>query len=214
VSRLAVAEQQVLDENAGLEELSERLDQIRQGVTSNANDDLLAQLRQSALQVQRQADVLVTRVPPMCSAWTTSSTCSARRCRKRPSLTRQRKQLEREKNALVAEQKDTTALAQSARDLSTQIVNLRRSLFNSQITSRAASPLSPAFWSSLIRPTDDDVARLRDLRARPPMPWPARSAPSTAGCSSAPWWPPCWSGPWCAGCSSGCWPTPWCAGCP
>jgi small-conductance mechanosensitive channel len=60
VSRLAVAEQQVLDENAGLEELSERLDQIRQGVTSNANDDLLAQLRQSALQVQRQADVLVT----------------------------------------------------------------------------------------------------------------------------------------------------------
>jgi small-conductance mechanosensitive channel len=108
VSRLAVAEQQVLDENAGLEELSERLDQIRQGVTSNANDDLLAQLRQSALQVQRQADVLVTRVPPMCSAWTTSSTCSARRCRKRPSLTRQRKQLDDEKNALVAEQKDTT----------------------------------------------------------------------------------------------------------
>ena len=45
VSRLAVAEQQVLDENASLEELSERLDQIRQGVTSNANDDLLAQLR-------------------------------------------------------------------------------------------------------------------------------------------------------------------------
>ncbi|MGE8322029.1 MAG: DUF3772 domain-containing protein, partial [Pseudomonas sp.] len=30
--------------------------------------------------------------------------------------------------------------------------------------SRAASPLSPAFWQSIIRPTQDDVARLRDLR--------------------------------------------------
>ncbi|MFP3526677.1 DUF3772 domain-containing protein, partial [Pantoea sp. SIMBA_072] len=35
---------------------------------------------------------------------------------------------------------------------------------NSQVTSRATSPLTPAFWQSLIRPTDEDVARLRDLR--------------------------------------------------
>ncbi|MBR7559468.1 DUF3772 domain-containing protein, partial [Mycobacterium tuberculosis] len=26
------------------------------------------------------------------------------------------------------------------------------------------SPLTPAFWQSIIRPTQDDVARLRDLR--------------------------------------------------
>ncbi|MHA6163547.1 DUF3772 domain-containing protein [Pseudomonas sichuanensis] len=166
VSRLAVAEQQVLDENAGLEELSERLDQIRQGVTSNANDDLLAQLRQSALQVQRQADVLVTaRTADVQRLDDQLNVLGPPMPEEAESLTRQRKQLNDEKNAVLAEQKDTIALAQSARDLSTQIVNLRRSLFNSQITSRAASPLSPAFWSSLIRPTDDDVARLRDLRA-------------------------------------------------
>ncbi|MBV4505635.1 DUF3772 domain-containing protein [Pseudomonas sp. BW13M1] len=165
VSRLAVAEQQVLDENASLEELSERLDQIRQGVTSNANDDLLAQLRQSALQVQRQADVLVTqRTADVQRLDDQLNVLGPPMEEEAESLTRQRKQLNDEKNKLVAEQKDATTLTQSARDLSTQIVNLRRSLFNSQITSRAASPLSPAFWSSLIRPTDDDVARLRDLR--------------------------------------------------
>ncbi|BCJ08924.1 MULTISPECIES: DUF3772 domain-containing protein [unclassified Pseudomonas] len=165
VSRLAVAEQQVLDENASLEELSERLDQIRQGVTSNANDDLLAQLRQSALQVQRQADVLVTqRTADVQRLDDQLNVLGPPLEEEAESLTRQRKQLNDEKNKLVAEQKDATTLTQSARDLSTQIVNLRRSLFNSQITSRAASPLSPAFWSSLIRPTDDDVARLRDLR--------------------------------------------------
>jgi small-conductance mechanosensitive channel len=165
VSRLAVAEQQVLDENASLEDLSERLDQIRQGVTSNANDDLLAQLRQSALQVQRQADALATqRTADVQRLDDQLNVLGAPLPEEAESLTRQRKQLTDAKNAVLAEQKDATTLTQSARDLSTQIVNLRRSLFNSQITSRAASPLSPAFWSSLIRPTDDDVARLRDLR--------------------------------------------------
>ncbi|MDH0650079.1 DUF3772 domain-containing protein [Pseudomonas sp. GD03858] len=165
VSRLAVAEQQELDENASLDTLSERLDQIRQGVTGDANDDLLAQLRQSALQVQRQADVLTTqRTADVQRLDDQLNVLGPPVAEEAESLTRQRKQLNDEKNALVAEQKDATTLAQSARDLSTQIVNLRRSLFNSQITSRAASPLSPAFWSSLIRPTEDDVARLRDLR--------------------------------------------------
>src|SRR5687768_11052319 len=58
LSNLAVAEANVLDENASIEQLSDRLDQIRQGVTSEANDDLLSQLRLGAMQVQRQADAL------------------------------------------------------------------------------------------------------------------------------------------------------------
>jgi potassium-dependent mechanosensitive channel len=165
VSRLAVAEQQVLQEDASLEQLSEHLDQIRQGVSANANDDLLSQLRQQALQVQRQADALATqrsadveRLDDQLNVFGPPQPDEAE------SLTRQRQQLVAEKNAVLAEQKEATQLTQSARDLSTQIVNLRRSLFNSQVTSRAASPLSPAFWSSLIRPTDEDLARLRDLR--------------------------------------------------
>ncbi|WP_153772597.1 DUF3772 domain-containing protein [Pseudomonas sp. MNR3A] len=165
VSSLAAAEQQVLDEDASLDQLSDRLDQIRQGVTSNANDDLLSQLRQSALQVQRQADALATqRTADVARLDDQLNVLGPVQPEEAESLTRQRQQLDRQKKALVAEQTEATQLTQSARDLSTQIVNLRRSLFNSQITSRAASPLSPAFWSSLIRPTDEDVARLRDLR--------------------------------------------------
>lgn len=165
VSSLAAAEQQVLDEDASLDQLSDRLDQIRQGVTSNANDDLLSQLRQSALQVQRQADALATqRTADVARLDDQLNVLGPVQPEEPESLTRQRQLLDRQKKALVAEQTEATQLTQSARDLSTQIVNLRRSLFNSQITSRAASPLSPAFWSSLIRPTDEDVARLRDLR--------------------------------------------------
>ncbi|QXI48580.1 MULTISPECIES: DUF3772 domain-containing protein [Pseudomonas] len=165
LSNLAVAEAPVLDENASIEQLSERLDQIRQGVTSEANDDLLAQLRLGAVQVQRQADALsALRTADVEKLDDKLKVIGPRQPDEAATLTQQRKELEAEKKALVAQQDQAIKLTQSARDLSTQIVNLRRSQFNSQITSRAASPLSPAFWQSIIRPTQDDVARLRDLR--------------------------------------------------
>ncbi|MBV4493026.1 DUF3772 domain-containing protein [Pseudomonas oryzicola] len=165
LSNLAVAEAPVLDENASFEQLSERLDQIRQGVTSEANDDLLSQLRLGAVQVQRQADALsALRTADVEKLDDKLKVIGPRQPDEAAALTQQRKELEAEKKALVAQQDQAIKLTQSARDLSTQIVNLRRSQFNSQITSRAASPLSPAFWQSIIRPTQDDVARLRDLR--------------------------------------------------
>ena len=45
------------------------------------------------------------------------------------------------------------------------LFNLRRSLFDSQISTRSASPISVVFWSNIIRPTDDDLSRLRGLYA-------------------------------------------------
>jgi len=165
VSSLTAGELPALDENASYEQLNDRLDQIRQGVTSNANDDLLSQLRMAAVQVQRQADALsALRTADVDKLNDKLNVLGPVQPDEAASITQQRKQLDAEKKALVTQQEQAAKLTQSARDLSTQIVNLRRSQFNSQILSRAATPLSPAFWSSLIRPTDDDVARLRDLR--------------------------------------------------
>lgn len=161
----AAADAPALDETATVDQLSDRLDQIRQGVTSDANDDLLAQLRMAAVQVQRQADALSTqRAADAQKVDDQLKVIGPAQPDEPATLTQQRKALEAEKKTLMAQQDQATKLTQSARDLSTQIVNLRRSLFNSQISSRAASPLSPAFWQSMIRPTQDDVARLHDLR--------------------------------------------------
>lgn len=165
VGPLSLGELPMLEENANLEQLSERLDLVRQGLTSEANDDLLSQLRQAAMQVQRQADALSTqRTTDVERLDDQLKVLGPVLPDEAESITRQRKQLSDEKKSVLAEQQQASKLTQSARDLSTQIVNLRRSQFNSQVTTRAASPLSPAFWSSLIRPTEDDVARLRDLR--------------------------------------------------
>ncbi|KPX47013.1 DUF3772 domain-containing protein [Pseudomonas ficuserectae] len=147
-----------------LDDLSEQLDQIRQKVTGSANDDLLSSLRQAALQVQKQADNLTARQAVDIEHLNDQlNILGPAQPDEAPSLTSQRKTLTAQKNALVNDERQTNTLSQSARDLATQIFNLRRSLFDSQISTRTASPLSSAFWSTLIRPTDDDLGRLNRL---------------------------------------------------
>lgn len=151
-------------EAPSLDDLSEQLDQIRQKVTVSANDDLLSSLRQAALQVQKQADDLVAKQAVEIEHLNDQlNILGPVQPDEAPTLTSQRKALTAQKNALVSDERQTSTLSQSARDLATQIFSLRRSLFDSQISTRTASPLSSAFWSTLIRPTDDDLRRMNGL---------------------------------------------------
>lgn len=151
-------------EAPSLDGLSEQLDQIRQKVTVSANDDLLSSLRQAALQVQKQADDLVAKQGVDIEHLNDQlNILGPVQPDEASTLTSQRKALTARKNALVSDERQTNTLSQSARDLATQIFSLRRSLFDSQISTRTASPLSSAFWSTLIRPTDDDLRRMNGL---------------------------------------------------
>jgi small-conductance mechanosensitive channel len=151
-------------EAPSLDDLNEQLDQIRQKVTVSANDDLLSNLRQAAIQVQKQADDLIARQAVDIEHLNDQlNILGPVQPDEAQSLTSQRKTLTAQKNALVSDERQTNTLSQSAKDLATQIFSLRRSLFDSQISTRTASPLSSAFWSTLIRPTDDDLGRLNGL---------------------------------------------------
>ncbi|UZJ62578.1 DUF3772 domain-containing protein [Pseudomonas sp. KU26590] len=151
-------------EAPSLDDLSEQLDQIRQKVTVSANDDLLSSLRQAALQVQKQADDLIAKQAVDIEHLNDQlNILGPVQPDEASTLTSQRKALTTQKNALVSDERQTNTLSQSARDLATQIFSLRRSLFDSQISTRTASPLSSAFWSTLIRPTDDDLRRMNGL---------------------------------------------------
>ena len=151
-------------DGATLEELNNQLDLIRQKVTVSANDDLLSTLRQAALQVQKQADALVAEQAATIEHLNDQLNILGPVQPDEPqSIASQRKAVSTQKNALVSDERQTNALSQSARDLATQIFSLRRSLFDSQISTRSASPLSSTFWSTMIRPTDDDLGRLRGL---------------------------------------------------
>jgi small-conductance mechanosensitive channel len=152
------------DEGPTLEALSDQLDQIRQKVTVSANDDLLSTLRQGALQIQKQVDDLSSRQATQLEHLQDQlKILGPVQPDETPAFSSQRKTLTAQQTALAKDQSQTTTLGQSARDLATQIVSLRRSLFDSQISTRSATPLSSAFWSNLIRPTDDDLARIHGL---------------------------------------------------
>jgi small-conductance mechanosensitive channel len=153
-------------EGPSVDNLNEQLDKIRQKVTVSANDDLLSSLRQAALQVQKQADDLIAQQAVDIEHLDDQlNILGPMQPDEAQSLTIQRKALTTQKNALVDNERQANTLSQSARDLATQIFSLRRSLFDSQISTRTASPLSSAFWSSLIRPTDDDLGRLKGFWA-------------------------------------------------
>lgn len=151
-------------EGPTLEDLTEQLDQVRQKVTVRANDDLLSDLRQAALQVQKQADVLAAQQAVTIEHLNDQlNILGPVQPDESQGISSQRKAMTTQKNALADAARQTNTLSQSARDLATQIFSLRRSLFDSQITTRSASPLSSVFWSTMIRPTDDDLGRLHGL---------------------------------------------------
>jgi small-conductance mechanosensitive channel len=151
-------------EGPTLAQLNDQLDQIRQKVSGSANDDLLSDLRQAALQVQKQADALVAQQAGSIEHLDDQLNILGPVQPDEPqAISSQRKTLTTQKKTLVDDERQTNTLSQSARDLASQIFSLRRSLFDSQITTRSASPLSSVFWSTMIRPTDDDLGRLHGL---------------------------------------------------
>ena len=153
-----------LADDAGLPTLAERLESIRQGVSEQVGDDELARLRLATLEVQRMAgergDELQARLDRLSDQLNVLGPPVAGEA---AALALQRTELNQQKAELQAQATQAAQILRSAQDLAAQIVNLRRSLFNSQIATRSAPPFSPVFWSTLTRPTEDDLARLRNL---------------------------------------------------
>lgn len=150
-----------LPAEAALPVLTERLETLRQGVSEQTGDDVLARLRLETLDVQHLAgqrnDELQERLQRLADQLNVLGPPADGEA---ASLTQQRDDLKRQQAALQGDAAQAAQLQRSAENLATQIVNLRRSLFSSQIATRSPPPFSPSFWSRLIRPTDDDLARL------------------------------------------------------
>ncbi|MEP9317432.1 DUF3772 domain-containing protein [Pseudomonas sp. LABIM340] len=156
-----------LPEDAGVDQLSARLELIRQRVSADSDDGLLSNLRQSALAVQARAEQNATDIGTALSRTEDQlKVLGPVTPNEAESLTRQRNDLTDAQKDLQKQLERANQLDKNAQDLAAQIVNLRRSQFNSQIAMRYPPPLSPSFWSNLIRPTDDDLTRLQSMRAQ------------------------------------------------
>ncbi|WP_448682245.1 DUF3772 domain-containing protein [Pseudomonas nicosulfuronedens] len=154
-----------LPEDAGVDQLSDRLELIRQRVSADSDDGLLSNLRQSALAVQARAEQNASDIgTALARTEDQLKVLGPVTPNEAETLTRQRNDLTDAQKDLQKQLERANQLDKNAQDLAAQIVNLRRSQFNSQIATRYPPPLSPRFWSSLIRPTDDDLSRLQSMR--------------------------------------------------
>ncbi|GGY22197.1 hypothetical protein GCM10008098_14090 [Rhodanobacter panaciterrae] len=148
--------------------LRAQLDDIKAAVDSKKTDVPLGDLRNRALDVQQQAEQLTSTLSPQ------SASLQARldvlgpapvkdAPPESPQLSMQRKQLSKAKNDLEGQIKQANSLGTEATQLAAHVAELRRDQFQTQLTSRTATPFSRAFWVDPAKAFPDDMHRAKQL---------------------------------------------------
>jgi potassium-dependent mechanosensitive channel len=158
------------DPAQALVSLSKQLDGIKTTLNGKSTDSAsLADLRTQAGTVQQQAGQWVeTLTPQMDSVQSRLTVLGSPPAAGAPpetaAVSQQRRQLERDKGKLDGEIKQAQLLTQDASKLTTEIAETRNEQFQTQLATRAASPLSIRFWSDFAHAFPDDSARMKRIR--------------------------------------------------
>jgi small-conductance mechanosensitive channel len=150
-----------------LTQLRTKLDDIKAAVDTK-QADVPADLRNSALAVQQQADQLVSTLSPQ------SASLQARldvlgpapvkgAPPEPPELSAQRKQLGKDLSDLGGQIKQANSLSTEAAQLAAHVADLRRDQLQTQLAARTAPPFSGAFWTEAAKAFPDDMVHARLL---------------------------------------------------
>ncbi|WP_259155883.1 DUF3772 domain-containing protein [Xanthomonas sp. 3793] len=146
-----------------LDDAQKVLDQGEAGL-EKADTDLLRALTDQVTVAQRQAQDLARQLDPQLKQLSVRlDGLGVEQKTDPPDLKNQRKALTSEKNKLDAELKRANLLASEAGELADRLEQKRAQLFSVQLSTRVASPLSPALWSQIAQQWPDDRTRLRGL---------------------------------------------------
>ncbi|WP_161946519.1 DUF3772 domain-containing protein [Xanthomonas floridensis] len=139
------------------------LDQGEAGL-EKANTDLLRELTDQVTATQRQTQDLARQLDsPLKQLSVRLDGLGVEQKTDPVDLKKQRKALADEKNTLDAQLKRANLLASEAGDLAERLEHKRAQLFSVQLSTRVASPLSPALWTRIAQQWPDDRARLQAL---------------------------------------------------
>lgn len=161
----------VMSPAQALDKLSDQLDTVKDKLKDKTTEPPVADLRQTALSVQDQANQLVSSLTPQMAALQAQlNVLGPAPVKGAPAeaseVTAKRRQLDRSKAALDAQIKQAQLLGQNALQLAERLTGLRNDLFQARITSRTATPFSQTFWADPARSFPDDWARLKRLGLR------------------------------------------------
>ncbi|QIZ47873.1 DUF3772 domain-containing protein [Dickeya zeae] len=153
-----------------LVKLQKQLDGIKQQVSGTTTDARLNALNDTTLELVTSADKLAGVIAPMraqlqaqldvlgpAPAPQAAVSETAEVTRKRASLNQQKQKLDTQANQVQS-------IKTGAENLSTQILALRRNVLKSQLALNSGSILGSRFWSPIIKPLQEDMERLSDLR--------------------------------------------------
>ncbi|PPU68692.1 Ion channel protein [Xanthomonas pisi] len=146
-----------------LDDAQKVLDQGEAGL-EKADTDLLRALTDKVTVAQRQAQDLARQLdPPLKQISSQLAGLGDAQQGEAADLKKQRDALKKEKNALDAEFKRANLLDSQARELADRLEQKRAQLFSVQLSTRVASPLSPALWTQIAQQWPDDRTRLWGL---------------------------------------------------
>ena len=154
-----------------LDQLGHQLDAVRAALKDKGAEAPLADLRSTALSVQDHASELASSLAPQMSALQAQLTVLGPPPAKgapaeAPSVSAQRRQLNKASADLDAQIKQAQLLGQNAMQLAAQITGMRNDQFQARLASRTATPFSSAFWADPARTFPDDRLRLQELGTR------------------------------------------------
>jgi len=151
------------------DQLNAQLDQIKQTLADKqVTDETLSTARTKAQSVQQQADALAASLAPQADALKAKIDVLGPAPEKgapaeAPEVASQRKQLLKDQTDLTGQVTQAKLISKEAQQLVTSISAMRRNLFQTQVSERSASPLSPAFWSRIAQNAPADRAAFHDL---------------------------------------------------
>jgi potassium-dependent mechanosensitive channel len=145
-----------------LTQLRTQLDDIKAAVDTKKTD-VPADLRNSALAVQQQADQLASTLSPQAASLQARLDVLGPAPVKGappepPELSAQRKQLGKDLSDLGGQVKQANSLSTEAAQLAAHVADLRRDQLQTQLASRNATPFSGAFWTDAAKAFPDDMA--------------------------------------------------------
>ncbi len=161
------------DEDKQLESTKTQLDSMQQVVTKadagmdKADTEQLVKLTDDVTGTQRKAQDLVRMLEqPLKDLDERLSGLGVQQDNELADLSKQRRSLTKERDQLKAEFDRATLLVSNAKDLADRLERERVQRFSVKLSTRVASPLSPALWGQITQQWPDDRGRLQALSGK------------------------------------------------
>jgi len=126
-------------------------------------DDLRNKAAEAQANAQQATQALVPQVEAVTQRLTDYGPAPAKGVTEPPDVAAARRDLQKQHDALDAQVKLARDTATQSTQLATQLVNIKRQQFQSQLASRSASPLTREFWTGAADTFTRDRALLRQL---------------------------------------------------